>query len=118
VIDPAERLVNLALFIAAAPEPVTAARVQAQVAGYPEGQAEGAFLRMFERDKEDLLAAGIALEVTRSGESEAYRLDRGATFAGEHRGAGGTYEHGLLGREHEFAGEGRPAVEPICLALP
>jgi proteasome accessory factor B len=83
VIDPAERLVNLALFIAAAPEPVTAARVQAQVAGYPEGQAEGAFLRMFERDKEDLLAAGIALEVTRSGESEAYRLDRGATFAGE-----------------------------------
>jgi proteasome accessory factor B len=83
VTDPAERLVNLALFVAAAPEPVTAARVQTQVAGYPAGQAESAFLRMFERDKEDLLAAGIALSVVRDGETEAYRLDRDATFAGE-----------------------------------
>ncbi len=83
MIDPAERLVNLALFVAAAPEPVSAARIQAHVAGYPEGQTETAFLRMFERDKEDLSAAGIALEVVRSGEAEAYRLDRGATYAGE-----------------------------------
>jgi proteasome accessory factor B len=83
VTDPAERLVNLALFVAAAPEPVTAARIQAQVAGYPRGQAEAAFLRMFERDKEDLLAAGIAFEVVRDGEFDSYRLDRQATFAGE-----------------------------------
>jgi predicted DNA-binding transcriptional regulator YafY len=83
VTDPAERLVNLALFVGAAPEPVTAARIQAQVAGYPTEQAEATFLRMFERDKEDLLAAGIALSVVRSGDSEAYRLDREATFAGE-----------------------------------
>lgn len=81
--DPAERLVNLALFVAGSPEPVTAARVQAQVAGYPAGQLDAAFLRMFERDKEDLLAAGIALVVVRDGETEAYRLDREATFAGE-----------------------------------
>jgi proteasome accessory factor B len=83
VTDPAERLVNLALFVAAAPVPVTAARIQAQVAGYPAGQSEGSFLRMFERDKEDLAAAGIALRVVRDGETEAYRLDREATFAGE-----------------------------------
>jgi proteasome accessory factor B len=83
VTDPAERLVNLALFVASAPEPVTAARIQAQVAGYPAGQAEAAFLRMFERDKEDLLVAGIAFEVVRDGDSDSYRLDRQVTFAGE-----------------------------------
>lgn len=81
--DAAERLVNLALFIASSPEPVTAAHVRARVAGYPAGQADAAFLRMFERDKEDLLASGIALRVVRSGEVEAYVLDRDATFAGE-----------------------------------
>lgn len=81
--DPAERLVNLALFLAAAREPVSAAQVQAQVAGYPAGQVEATFLRMFERDKEDLLSAGLVLEVVRSGDTERYRLDRGATFAGD-----------------------------------
>ena len=81
--DPAERLVNLALFLDAAREPVSAARIQTQVAGYPEDQSETAFLRMFERDKEDLLSAGLVLEVVRSGETERYRLDREATFAGE-----------------------------------
>jgi proteasome accessory factor B len=81
--DPAERLVNLALFLDAAREPVSAAQIQAQVAGYPEGQAETAFLRMFERDKEDLLSAGLVLEVVRSGDTERYRLDRKATFVGE-----------------------------------
>jgi len=81
--DPAERLVNLALFLAAAREPVSAAQVAAQVAGYPPGQAEAAFLRMFERDKEDLLAAGLVLEVVRTGDTERYRLDTDATFAGE-----------------------------------
>lgn len=81
--DPAERLVNLALVLAAAREPVSAAQIQAHVTGYPAGQAETAFLRMFERDKEDLLAAGLVLEVVRSGDTERYRLDRGATFAGE-----------------------------------
>jgi proteasome accessory factor B len=83
VTEPAERLVNLALFLSAAREPVSAAQVHAQVAGYPGGQAETAFLRMFERDKEDLLAAGLVLEVVRSGDTERYRLDRTATFAGE-----------------------------------
>jgi proteasome accessory factor B len=81
--DPAERLVNLALFLGGSREPVSAAQVQAQVAGYPTGQVETAFLRMFERDKEDLLSAGLVLEVVRSGETDRYRLDREATFAGE-----------------------------------
>jgi proteasome accessory factor B len=77
----AERLVNLALFIASSPSPVTAAQVRAQVAGYPSDQAEPAFLRMFERDKEDLREAGFALWVDRDGDVESYRLDAAATFA-------------------------------------
>jgi predicted DNA-binding transcriptional regulator YafY len=81
VVDAAERLVNLALLMASAGEPVTAAQVRSRVAGYPEGQNETAFLRMFERDKEDLAAAGMVLVVDRSGETEAYRLDVGATFS-------------------------------------
>jgi proteasome accessory factor B len=77
----AERLVNLALFIASSPSPVTAAQVRAQVAGYPSDQAEPAFLRMFERDKEDLRETGFALGVDRDGDVESYRLDEAATFA-------------------------------------
>jgi proteasome accessory factor B len=77
----AERLVNLALFIASSPSPVTAAQVRTQVAGYPARQAEAAFLRMFERDKEDLRGAGFALAVDREGDVESYRLDETATFA-------------------------------------
>jgi predicted DNA-binding transcriptional regulator YafY len=65
VVDAAERLVNLALLMASAGEPVTAAQVRSRVAGYPEGQNETAFLRMFERDKEDLAAAGMVLVVDR-----------------------------------------------------
>jgi proteasome accessory factor B len=60
---------------------VTAAQIRAQVAGYPPGQAEAAFLRMFERDKEDLREAGFALAVDRDGDVESYRLDEAATFA-------------------------------------
>jgi predicted DNA-binding transcriptional regulator YafY len=77
----AERLVNLALYIASSPAPVTAAQVRAHVAGYPDGQAEAAFMRMFERDKEDLREAGFALAVDRDGEIESYLLDGAATFA-------------------------------------
>lgn len=73
-----ERLVNLALFLAEAKEPVSAARVRAEVAGYPPGQDEAAFLRMFERDKDDLRRMGFALEVDDAGR---YRLDASATYA-------------------------------------
>ncbi|MDZ4168436.1 MAG: WYL domain-containing protein [Coriobacteriia bacterium] len=72
-----ERLVNLALYLAAAREPVTAADVRGEVYGYPDDQEEVAFLRMFERDKDDLRRMGFSIE---SDESGRYRLDVSATY--------------------------------------
>jgi proteasome accessory factor B len=72
-----ERLVNVALFLAAARGPVSAERIRTDVTGYPEGQDESAFLRMFERDKDELRAMGFVIESTPEGE---YRLDAGRTF--------------------------------------
>ncbi len=78
--EPAERIVNLALFLAAARVPVSAERIRAEVPGYPKDQDETAFLRMFERDKERLRAAGLVIDSTPEG---AYRLDTDRTFAAE-----------------------------------
>ncbi len=76
--DAVERVVNLALFLAAARGPVTAERVRTEVFGYPEGQDDAAFLRMFERDKDDLKRMGFAID----GDAEGnYRLDSSATYA-------------------------------------
>ena len=76
--DAVERLLNLALYLADAREPVTAERIRSDVAGYPAGQDEAAFLRMFERDKDQLREAGFLIESTESG---LYLLDRPGTFA-------------------------------------
>lgn len=75
--DAVERLVNLALFFAQGRTPVTAEQARAEVASYPSGQDEAAFIRMFERDKDDLRRAGLAI---RSDETGHYLLDRAATF--------------------------------------
>lgn len=72
----AERLVNLALLLAAAREPVTAERIRAEGI-YPPGQDDDAFLRMFERDKEELRSMGFAIVADAAG---CYRLDARATF--------------------------------------
>jgi proteasome accessory factor B len=79
--DASERIVNLALYLASAGGPVTADEISANVAAYPPGQDEDAFLRMFERDKADLRNAGFVISVDGGGESDAYRLDARATFA-------------------------------------
>lgn len=79
--DAAERLVNLALFVASRRAHFTASECRAAGLGYPADQDESAFLRMFERDKDALRAAGLVIDVDRSGETEAYRLDATATFA-------------------------------------
>lgn len=72
-----ERLVNLALFLAAAREPVTAEQVRAEVFGYPRGQDDAAFFRMFERDKKDLARMGFSV----TGDTEGnYVLDAGRSF--------------------------------------
>ena len=79
--DASERIVNLALYLAAAREPVSADQISANVTGYPADQDEDTFLRMFERDKEDLRGAGLVIIVDRGRDSDAYRLDAKATFA-------------------------------------
>ncbi|MCE5191263.1 MAG: WYL domain-containing protein [Actinomycetia bacterium] len=77
--DPGERLVNLALFLAKTPRFVSAEELRGEGLGYPEDQDEAAFLRMFERDKDALRAAGIAVDVDEDGR---YRVNRTRTFAG------------------------------------
>ena len=76
--DAIERLVNLALFFADARGTVTAEQARAQVVGYPTDQDEPAFIRMFERDKDDLRRAGLTILADDEGN---YRLDRTATFS-------------------------------------
>ena len=76
--DAVERLVNLAFFLADAAEPVPRERIRAEVAGYPAGQDPDAFLRMFERDKDQLRAAGFTIVTD---EDSRYSVDRRATFA-------------------------------------
>lgn len=75
-----ERLINLAFFLADARDPVSARDVRERVAGYPEGQDEDAFLRMFERDKKELRASGLVIDTIERSFGNAYRLDRAATF--------------------------------------
>jgi proteasome accessory factor B len=76
-----ERLVNLAFFFdKAGGSPVTAEQIRAEVAGYPGDQDTAAFLRMFERDKDDLRRAGLAIAAEADG---TYRLDVKSTFAAE-----------------------------------
>ncbi len=78
--DATERLVNLALYLAAARGPVTRQRIRTDVAGYPTAaeQDEAAFARMLERDKKDLRGAGLVIDSDAEGN---YRLDASATFA-------------------------------------
>jgi len=78
VSDAVERLINLALYLASAREPVTAERIRTDVIGYPAEQDQAAFLRMFERDKDQLRAAGFLIEGDEAG---TYTLDHAATFA-------------------------------------
>lgn len=77
MVDAVERLVNLALLLAAARGSVHRAQIRKEVAGYPLDQDEEAFLRMFERDKDALKAFGFAID---SDEAGNYRLDSRKTY--------------------------------------
>jgi proteasome accessory factor B len=57
-----ERLINLIAALLETPRPLTAQEIRERIAGYDQPSAE-AFRRAFERDKEDLRAIGIPLEV-------------------------------------------------------
>lgn len=72
-----ERLVNLALFLASAREPVSTERIRAEVLGYPEGRSAAAFERMFERDKAHLREIGLVIESSADGGNQ---LDTASTF--------------------------------------
>lgn len=78
MVQPHERLVNLAMYLASATERVSAEQIRTNVDGYPAHQDRAAFLRMFERDKEDLRETGL---VIRTDPDERYSLDPDATFA-------------------------------------
>jgi proteasome accessory factor B len=80
MIDAAERLMNLALYLASSQGTVTAEQVRAEVSGYPEDQDDVAFKRMLERDKDVLRSSGFAID---SDDEGNYRLNRSATYIGE-----------------------------------
>ncbi len=81
--DATERQVNLALYLSSTRTPVSAEMIRAEVFGYPAGQDEDTFLRMFERDKKQLRACGLMLEVVDLEGVPGYRLDAGASYAGD-----------------------------------
>lgn len=72
-----ERLVNLALYLAAAPGAVTADDIREDVAGYSPESDEATYKRMLERDKDVLRSAGLVIESNEYGD---YHLDRAATY--------------------------------------
>lgn len=76
--DAAERLVNLALFLAAG-RPVSTAEIREEIYGGADNDV--AFGRMFERDKAVLKAAGLepGSRLREGDEHETYVLDREAT---------------------------------------
>lgn len=57
-----ERLINLIAALLDSPTPMTGDQIRARIQGYDQGSAD-AFRRAFERDKADLKAIGIPLEV-------------------------------------------------------
>jgi predicted DNA-binding transcriptional regulator YafY len=83
VTDLAERLLNLAMFLARNPQGVTAEDCRDQVDGYggEAAQNDAAFKRMLERDKETLRSSGLVIESRPEGTTTRYILDAGATYA-------------------------------------
>lgn len=79
--DAVERMVNLALYLASSRSPKSADECRAAGLGYPDDQDDVAFIRMFERDKDALRAAGFVIDVVDDGDSDAYRIDAEATYA-------------------------------------
>lgn len=75
----AERLLDLMMYLIDSPQARTAAEIRSDVEGYDPAAGRDAFARMFERDKDDLRAAGVPILVETAGTGEAaYRIDRDA----------------------------------------
>lgn len=58
----AERLLNLVFCLMASTRPVPRSTIAMSVAGYGSATSEGAFERMFERDKDELRSLGVPIE--------------------------------------------------------
>jgi len=112
--DPGERLVNLALYLAKTNRFVSAEECRAAGLGYPEEQDTPAFLRMFERDKEALRAAGIAIDVD---DDERYRIDRAGTYAAEIRLSAEETATIMTAAAALAADESFPFAEDLTIAL-
>jgi len=73
-----ERLVNLVIALLVAPRFLSRAEIREVVEGYSRASSEAGFLRMFERDKEDLRRMGIEVMVgptdLLSDENDGYRI--------------------------------------------
>lgn len=58
----AERLLNLVFCLMASTRPVPRSTIAVSVAGYESSSSDGAFERMFERDKDELRSLGVPIE--------------------------------------------------------
>lgn len=84
-VEPAERLLNLVIALAATPRRLTKEQIRSTVVGYGTAPSAEAFERMFERDKDDLRALGVPIitetdpifedEMGYRIDTEAYALD-------------------------------------------
>ena len=75
----AERLVNLVLCLLSTRQFLPAERIRATVPGYADAPNDEAFLRMFERDKNELRELGVPLETGRKSgfdTTDGYRIAR------------------------------------------
>ncbi len=71
-----ERLLNLVICLMAASTAVPRAEIRQRIPGYADTASDGAFERMFERDKDELRSMGIPVETILdvNGEVSGYRI--------------------------------------------
>ena len=73
-----ERLINLVIALLVTPRFISRESIRDLVEGYAQAKTDGAFQRMFERDKEDLRALGVDIQVgptdPHSDEMDGYRI--------------------------------------------
>ena len=77
-----ERLLAIVLVLLGSRRPLTRSEIREAVGDYPKDQDQGAFERMFERDKDFLRSMGIPIESVSTTDSEGvgYRLERSEAF--------------------------------------
>ena len=105
---------NLAMFLARSPEPVTAERCREEVEGYPDDQDQAAFERMFERDKDELRRSGLAIETVVEGDALPVPARRRGDVRGSHRTRSGGPDRPRPGRAPPSPTTRRSPSAPTC----